>query len=47
MFLFGTVLSHFFALYASINSFHELVVVNISNQEKYSWGTQSGMQPLI
>ncbi len=47
LFLFGTVLSHFFALYASINSFHELVVVNISNQEKYSWGTQSGMQPLI
>lgn len=47
LYLFGTVLSHFFALYASINSFHELVVINISNQETYSWGTQAGMQPLI
>ncbi|WP_032080844.1 type VI secretion system baseplate subunit TssF [Vibrio fluvialis] len=47
LYLFGTVLSHFFALYASINSFHELVVINVSNQEKYTWGTQTGMQPLI
>ncbi|MGF1908692.1 type VI secretion system baseplate subunit TssF [Vibrio kasasachensis] len=47
LYLFGTVLSHFFALYASINSFHELIVINTSNQEKYRWGTQSGMQPLI
>lgn len=47
LYLFGTVLSHFFALYASINSFHELVVVNLTNQEKYTWGTQTGMQPLI
>ncbi|OLQ84321.1 type VI secretion protein [Vibrio ponticus] len=47
LFLFGTVLSHFFSLYASINSFHELVVVNVTNQEKYTWGMQSGMQPLI
>ncbi|EKO3792074.1 type VI secretion system baseplate subunit TssF [Vibrio metschnikovii] len=47
LYLFGTVLSHFFALYASINSFHELIVINASNQEKYTWGTQTGMQPLI
>ena len=47
LFLFGTVLSHFFALYASINSFHELNVVNVTNQERYTWGTQAGMQPLI
>lgn len=47
LYLFGTVLSHFFALYASINSFHELVVINTTNQEKYSWKTQVGMQPLI
>lgn len=47
LYLFGTVLSHFFTLYASINSFHELVVVNNSNQEEYVWGTQTGMQPLI
>ncbi|MDC0612201.1 type VI secretion system baseplate subunit TssF, partial [Vibrio sp.] len=47
LYLFGTVLSHFFALYASINSFHELVMVNTTNNEKYTWGTQTGIQPLI
>lgn len=47
LFLFGSVLSHFFALYASINSFHELHVVNTNNQERYTWGSQVGMQPLI
>jgi type VI secretion system protein ImpG len=47
LYLFGTVLSHFFALYANINSFHQLVVVNTSNNEKYSWGMQTGTQPLI
>lgn len=47
LYLFGTVLSRFFSLYASINSFHELVVVNADNQERYSWGIQTGLQPLI
>ncbi|MFM2589319.1 type VI secretion system baseplate subunit TssF [Vibrio sp. TBV020] len=47
LYLFGTVLSNFFALYASINSFHELHVVNATNQERYTWGSQVGMQPLI
>lgn len=47
LYLFGTILSKFFALYASINSFHELVVINASNKEEYTWGIQAGMQPLI
>lgn len=47
LYLFGTVLSRFFALYASINSFHELIVVNAESREEYAWGTQTGMQPLI
>lgn len=47
MYLFGSVLSHFFALYASINSFHELEVVNTSNNEQYEWPLQPGRQPLI
>ncbi|MEJ2043843.1 MAG: type VI secretion system baseplate subunit TssF [Reinekea sp.] len=47
LYLFGTVLSRFFALYASINSFHELVVINSDNRERYSWGIQTGLQPLI
>ena len=47
MYLFGTVLSRFFSLYASINSFHELVVINAESREEYNWGNQFGMQPLI
>ncbi len=47
LYLFGTVLNHFFALYASINSFHELVVINAHNKERYTWDIQSGQQPLI
>lgn len=47
LFLFGSVLSRFFSLYASINSFHELVVVNADNQERYTWNIQIGQQPLI
>ncbi|MEI6859656.1 MAG: type VI secretion system baseplate subunit TssF [Shewanella sp.] len=47
LYLFGTVLSRFFALYASINSFHELIVINSANQEKYTWDIQIGQQPLI
>ncbi|OZB18924.1 MAG: type VI secretion protein, partial [Marinobacter sp. 34-60-7] len=34
LYLFGTVLSQFFALYASINAFHHLDVVNTDNQER-------------
>ncbi|TVO35869.1 type VI secretion system baseplate subunit TssF [Vibrio algivorus] len=47
LYLFGTVLSRFFALYASINSFHQLTVINTKNNEKYTWDLQIGMQPLI
>jgi type VI secretion system protein ImpG len=47
LYLFGRILSHFFALYANINSFHELILVNVTNNEKYTWGTRTGMQPLI
>ena len=47
LYLFGSVLSHFLALYASINSFHVLEVINISNNEHYQWPLQIGKQPLI
>ncbi|WP_417515523.1 type VI secretion system baseplate subunit TssF [Marinobacter sp.] len=47
LYLFGTVLSQFFALYASINAFHQLEVVNIDNQERYTWTLQQGQQPLM
>ncbi|MEN4917681.1 type VI secretion system baseplate subunit TssF [Achromobacter spanius] len=47
LYLFGTVLSHFFALYASINSFHLLEATNSGNNEHYEWPLQTGKQPLI
>ena len=47
LYLFGTVLSQFFALYASINAFHQLEVVNTDNQERYTWTLQQGQQPLM
>lgn len=47
LYQFGTILSRFFSLYASINSFHELVVINSKNREVYTWGIQDGIQPLI
>lgn len=47
MYLFGTVLSQFFSLYSSINSFHLLEIVNTSNQERYTWPMRIGQQPLI
>lgn len=47
LYLFGTVLSHFFALYASINSFHQLEVTNTTNNEHYQWPLLTGRQPVI
>lgn len=47
LYLLGTVLSHFFSLYASVNSFHELKIVNIDNQECYEWPERIGQHALI
>ncbi|MEE9412686.1 MAG: type VI secretion system baseplate subunit TssF [Methylococcales bacterium] len=47
LYLFGTVLSHFFSLFSSINSFHILELVNSANNETYQWPLQKGTQPLI
>lgn len=47
LYLFASVLSHFFSLYASINSFHQLEVTNTTNKEHYSWPLLNGNQPLI
>ena len=47
LYLFATVLSHFFSLFSSINSFHILEVVNSANNETYTWPLQKGIQPLI
>ncbi|WP_176506284.1 MULTISPECIES: type VI secretion system baseplate subunit TssF [Pseudomonas] len=47
LYLFSCVLAHFFALYASINSFHQLEVTNTTNNEHYTWPPLTGKQPLI
>lgn len=47
MFLFCTVLSKFFSLYASVNSFHKLKVINLDNQESYEWPIQIGQHQLM
>ncbi len=47
MYLFGTVLSKFFSLYSSINSFHILEMKNLGNNERYLWNLERGSQPVI
>ncbi|MCP1314010.1 MULTISPECIES: type VI secretion system baseplate subunit TssF [unclassified Halomonas] len=47
LYLFGSVLARFLSLYASINAFHELQVINRHNQERYVWSMQEGQQPLM
>ncbi len=47
MFLFFTVLNEFFSLYASLNSFHELIVYGIEQGEIYKWPARIGQQPVI
>ncbi|MFO6422435.1 type VI secretion system baseplate subunit TssF [Motilimonas sp. KMU-193] len=47
LYLFGSLLSRFFSLYASINSYHELEVINEKNSEQYQWSARKGQQPLI
>ncbi|HCP30092.1 MAG TPA: type VI secretion system baseplate subunit TssF, partial [Pseudomonas sp.] len=45
--LFGNVLSHFMALYASINSFHQLQIVNTADATRQLWPARTGQQPVM
>lgn len=49
MYIFSSVLARFLALYASINSFHVLTVINERNNEVYEWNwdPHKGQYPLI
>ncbi|QUM80162.1 type VI secretion system baseplate subunit TssF [Moritella sp. 5] len=47
MFLFASVLNEFIRLYASINSFTELEVENVVNNEVYNWSSKVGQQPIL
>jgi len=46
LFVFASVLNEFFALYASLNSFHELRVKSTQG-EVYQWTPRMGQQPLL
>ena len=46
MFVFASVLNEFFALYASLNSYHELRVESTQG-EMYQWTPRMGLQPLL
>lgn len=46
LYLFASVLNEFFALYASLNSYHELHVKSTKG-EVYRWSPRMGQQPLL
>ena len=46
LFVFASVLNEFFALYASLNSYHELRV-NSTQGDVYQWTPRMGQQPLL
>jgi type VI secretion system protein ImpG len=46
LYLFASVLNEFFALYASLNSFHQLHV-HTTQGEDYVWTPRMGQQPLL
>jgi type VI secretion system protein ImpG len=47
LYLLASVLNEFFALYATINSFHELEVRNVERGEVYQWPARIGQQPIL
>lgn len=47
MVLFGAVLSEFFALYSSINSFSRLIARGVKHGEVYEWSPRLGFERLI
>ncbi len=47
MYLFASALAEFFRLYASINSFHELIVHGVENGEVYKWDPMIGQKMLM
>ena len=47
MYLFASILNHFLALAANINSFHRLEVRGVQHGEIYQWPAMMGQQPLV
>jgi len=47
LFLFGSVLDHFFGCYASINTYTRLIIEDVIKGDIYQWPTRLGDRPLI
>jgi type VI secretion system protein ImpG len=47
LYLFGTILDHFFGSYASLNTFTQLIVKEVLKGEVYQWPARIGDQQLI
>ena len=47
LYLFGAVLARFFSQHATLNSFHLLTLINMDNQERYTWPVKVGQHSLI
>ncbi|WP_413482224.1 type VI secretion system baseplate subunit TssF [Morganella psychrotolerans] len=47
LYLFCSVIAHFFELYTSVNTFHELEVINMDNRETYLWPANINQSTLI
>lgn len=47
LYLFGTVLAQFLSLYASVNAFHMLEIINLDNQECYLWSAKTGQRAVM
>ncbi len=47
LYLFTAILHEFFALYATINSFHTFIVHNVERGDTYPWPAKIGQQPLL
>jgi type VI secretion system protein ImpG len=45
--LFGLVMSRFFSMYATINSFVHLTIEMVPSGKRYQWQPQSGAQPIL
>jgi type VI secretion system protein ImpG len=47
VYLFGSVLNAFFAMYAHVNSYHRTTLVVDETRKEYTWEPMTGMQPLL
>lgn len=47
MYIFGSILNEFFALYATVNSFHQFILVEENRGQEYQWPARLGRTMII